>query len=153
MKTTISISILFLTISINSFACECPEYDLSELDIKSYEWSDLVIIGELIKTGANYQIKVREILKGEAKDKIINGTTITEDGVFDGCSMFPKEKGEYLFYLKKTQKNGKTYYLYSQCLGTRRLDFKTVVIPLKTNKTKSELIAQTERWIGELREK
>jgi hypothetical protein len=153
MKKTISIFILLFTISLKSLACECPEYDLKELDNESYEWSDLVLIGEVIKTGTNFQIKVTETLKGNVEEQIINGTTITEDGIFDGCSFFPNEKGEYLFYLKKTQKNGQAFYLYSQCLGTRRTDFESVVIPLHSDKTKAELIAATEKWIEELRKR
>ena len=153
MKTTISIFILFLTISINSLACECAEYNLKELDNESYEWSDLVIIGEAIKTGKQYEIKVTEILKGNVEGQIINGTVVTEDDEFDGCSFFPRNKGEYLFYLKKTIKNGQPFYLYSQCLGTRQLNFETYPISLSTDKTKSELIAETEEWIEELRKR
>jgi hypothetical protein len=141
MKKTISI--LLIIISLKSFACECPEYDLQKLDSESYEWSDLVLIGEVIKTGTNFQIKVTETLKGK----------VTEDGLLGGCSFFPNEKGEYLFYLKETKKNGKSFYLYSQCLGTRRMDFENDVIPLRTNKTKAELIVATEKYIEELRKR
>ena len=97
MKATITIFILLLTLSFNSIACECPEYALRELDNESYEWSDLVIMGNVIKTGTNYQIEVTEVLKGYIEDEVIYGTTITEDGLFDGCSFFPRDKGEYLF--------------------------------------------------------
>jgi hypothetical protein len=151
MKKTISI--LLIIISLKSFACECPEYDLQKLDSESYEWSDLVLIGEVIKTGTNFQIKVTETLKGKVEERIINGTTVTEDGLLGGCSFFPNEKGEYLFYLKETKKNGKSFYLYSQCLGTRRMDFENDVIPLRTNKTKAELIVATEKYIEELRKR
>jgi hypothetical protein len=153
MKTTITTLILLLTLSLNSIACECPEYGLKELDNESYEWSDLVVIGNVIKTGTNYQIEVTEVLKGKAENNIILGTITTEDGVFDGCSFFPDNKGEYLFYLKRTMKNGKPFYMYSQCLGTRLLNFDSYPIPLRTDKTKLELIAETESWINELRKR
>jgi len=142
-----------MTISINSFACECPEYELKELDNESYEWSDVVIIGNVIKAGTNYQIKVIEVLKGTVGQEIIYGTTITEDDLIDVCSYFPSEKGKYLFYLKRTEKKGRKFYLYSQCLGTRKLNFDKYPIPLRTEKNKSELIAETENWIEELRKR
>jgi|SRR5690606_33118861 len=153
MKTTITTLILLLTFSIKSFACECPEYELKELDNESYEWSDLVMIGNVIKTGTNYQIAVTEILKGDFKEEIIYGTTISDGDLVDACSFFPKHKGKYLFYLKRTEKNGQPFYLYSQCLGTRLLNFDSYPIPLRTDKTKSELITETESWINELRKR
>ncbi len=153
MKTTVTTLILLLTLSFNSAACECPEYELSEFDNESYEWSDLVVIGNVIKTGTNYQIEVTEVLKGKTENNIILGTITTEDGLFDGCSFFPDDKGEYLFYLKRTMKNGKPFYMYSQCLGTRLLNFESYPIPLRTDKPKLELIAETESWINELRKR
>ena len=153
MKTTLATFILLQTISFKSIACECPLYGLRELDNESYEWSDLVIIGNVIETGTNYQIEVTEILKGDLEDEVIYGTTITEDGLFDGCSFFPQDKGKYLFYLKPTEKNGQTFYLYSQCLGTRQLNFDSLPIPLRTDKSKSELITETKDWIEELRKR
>lgn len=153
MKTTITTLLLLLTVTIKSFACECPEYDLKDLDIESYKWSDLVIIGNVIKTGMNYQIEVTEVLKGNLEDEVIYGTTITEDGLFDSCSFFPRQKGKYLFYLKTTEKKGRTFYLYSQCLGTRQLNFGFSPIPLRTDKSKSELIVETENWVSELRKR
>ena len=153
MKTIITILILLLTLSFKSLACECPEYELKELDNESYAWSDLVVIGTVIKTGTNYQIEVTETLKGKIETEIIYGTTMTEDGVFDGCSFFPDNKGEYIFYLKRTMKNEKAYYLYSQCLGTRPLNLESYPISLRTDKSKPELIAETESWIDELRKR
>ena len=153
MKTTVTTLILLLTLSFNSIACECPEYELRELDNESYEWSDLVVIGNVIRTGTNYQIEVTEVLKGKAESDIIHGTITTEDGAFDGCSFFPNNKGEYLFYLKRTMKNGKPFYMYSECLGTRPLNFNSYPIPLRTDKSKSELIVETDKWIDELRKR
>lgn len=136
---------------MKSFACECPEYGLKELDNESYEWSDLIVIGKIIKTGTSYQVEISEVLKGNVKDKIIYGTIATEDGLFDDCSFFPNTKGEYLLYLKQTTKKGKPFYLYSQCLGTRPLNFNSFPISLRTDKSKPELIAETESWIDEMR--
>lgn len=139
--------------TIKSFACECPEYELKKLDNQSYEWSDLIIIGKVIKTGTNYQIEVIEVLKGKTETHLILGTITTEDEVIDSCSFFPTEKGEYLFYLNPTKKNGRTYYTYSQCLGTRQLNFNSLPISLRTDTSKSELIVETKNWINELRKK
>ena len=153
MKTTFITLIFLLTIAIESFACQCPEYELNQLDKESYEWSDLVIIGKVVKTGTNYQIEVTEVLKGKTENNIINGTITTEDGAIDGCSFFPNNKGEYLFYLERTMKNGKPFYMYSQCLGTRPLSFDSYPISLSTEKNKSELIIETQKWIDELRKR
>lgn len=142
-----------MTISFKSTVCECPEYELRELDRESYVWSDLVVIGNLNKTGTNYEIEVTEILKGDFKGEIIHGTTTSVGDLVDACSFFPDNKGKYLFYLKLTEKNGQPFYLYSECLGTRPLNFDSYPIPLRTDKSKSELIAETENWIDELRKR
>ncbi|MUP46063.1 hypothetical protein E0K83_09940 [Gramella sp. BOM4] len=151
MKTTITTLILLITLAFKSAACECPEYRLRELDNESYNWSDVIVIGDVVKTGRNYKIRVRELLKGNTKSSVLNGTIIGEDEIFNSCTDHPNEKGKYLFYLKQIQKNAKTYYLYSQCLGTRRLDFGSVIIPLRTDKSKSDLIGETADWIEEMR--
>lgn len=91
MKTTIKSLLILLTVTIKSFACECPEYELKKLDNQSYEWSDLIIIGKVIKTGTNYQIEVIEVLKGKTETHLILGIITTEDEVIDSCSFFPTE--------------------------------------------------------------
>lgn len=143
--------ILLLTISFQTFACECPEYELNELDNESYKWSDLIVIGNVIKTGMNYKISVTETLKGEIENQIIYGTTVSTGELIDTCSFFPKDKGKYLLYLKRTERYGQPFYLYSQCLGTRLLSLDSYPISLMTDKSKSELVAETENWIKKLR--
>ena len=151
------LKILLQTILIlcaaNSFACECPNSELSELDETSYQSSDLIVIGEVIKTGTNYEIKMVELLKGNTNEKIIFGTTTDENGYTNSCIDVPFKKGKYLFYLEQVQKHGKIFYTYSICSGTRLLNMETIPISLSTNKTKSQLIADTESWINELRKR
>ncbi len=154
MKTTITTLILLLIFSINSFACECSlSVDLRILDKESYEYSDIVLIGDVVKTGANYRIKVIEVLKGNVENSIISGTLIDEEGMIDSCSYFPSEKGKYLFYLNEIVKNEETFYLYSQCGGTRKLNLDIRPLSLISEKSKTELIAETENWIDELRKR
>ncbi len=152
MKKIITTLTLLLAISLQSFACECGEYKLRELDSLSYESSDLVIIGNVIKTGINYQIEIIEVLKGTVQKEIIYGLVVSKDGYVNSCTSYPDKKGKYLFYLNRVEENG-IFYEYSQCSGTRKLDFSTVVVSLDTNKTKKELIAETEKWIDELRKR
>jgi hypothetical protein len=153
MKTTLLTIIILLISSFNSFACECLEYNLKELDNISYEASDLIVIGNVVKTGANYQIEVIEVLNGNIREKLIYGTTISEDGIIESCSSVPFDKGKYLFYLNRTEKNGQPFYLYSGCLGTRKLNLDFYPVSLKTEKSKTELITDTQNWINELRKK
>ena len=142
--------ILLFTYSTLNYACECGEYDLTELDERSYEYSDVVLIGEVIKTGINYRIRVKEVLKGKVETSIILGT-IYKNGGYNTCTGIPRRLGEYLFYLEKFTEKRQTLYRYSSCLGSRLLNFEAVVIPLRTNKKKSELIDQTNQWIRKLR--
>jgi len=151
MKTTITTLILLLTILVQSFACECPEYKLSELDKESYEWSNLIIIGNIIKTGTNYQVEINEVLKGKITNGKIEGLTIGENEVFNNCTFYPKVTGEYLLYLKIVVIDGKTYYYSSECLGSRLLNLEYKPISLNTEKSKTQLIDETLQWIDELR--
>ena len=151
MKTIITTLILLLTICIHSFACECPEYNLKDLDYQSYEWSDLIIIGNIIKTGTNYKIDVKEVLKGKTTTDIIEGMTIGENEVLNNCTFYPRTKGEYLLYLKMVLIDGETYFYSSECLGSRLLNLEYIPVSLNTEKSKSQLIDETMEWIIELR--
>jgi len=152
MRNILTLVFVF-TISIVSIACECPEYDLKTLDKESYEWSDVIVIGEVIKTGANYKIIVTELIKGKTESDTLLGTIYESDGVINSCLFFPNQKGKYLFYLNKIKLNGKTYFQYSQCLGTRMLNMETYPISLETKKTKEELIEETKLWIEAMKRK
>jgi YHS domain-containing protein len=146
------LTIIFILLSSSKiFACECPEYNLKELDTESYEWSDIVLIGNISNTGTKYQIEIKESLKGKITDNTIQGLIISKSEVFNTCTFYPRKKGEYLFYLKIIVIDGKTYYYSSECLGSRLLNFENQPVSLLTNKTKEELIKETEIWIEELR--
>lgn len=144
--------ILILTLTAKMFACECPEYNLKELDKISYEWSDVVLVGEIKRTGTNYEVNVKEILKGTLDENIITGRTTGDDEVFNTCTFYPPGKGEYLLYLKKIIIEGRTFYYSSQCLGSRLLNLEYSPVSLYTEKSKSEIIAETYEWINKLRE-
>lgn len=152
-----NITFLFLILSFFSttklLACECPQYELDILDEKSYEFSDLIIIGEVIKTGSDYKIKVIEVLKGNITEQIINGTITDEKEYINSCLSLPKIKGKYLFYLNEIKKKDKKFYTYSSCSGTRLLDMSSLPVSLSSNKTKSELVKETENWIKILRDR
>lgn len=150
MKQILTI-IMVLAFSAKSIACECPEYNLEELDKVSYEWSDVILIGEIIKTGTDFEIKVTEVLKGKIVEKIIIGKTIGDSEEFNNCTFYPSRKGEYLLYLKKIVINGMTYYYSSECLGSRLLNLDYSPVSLDTRKSKEEIIAETNKWINKLR--
>lgn len=142
---------MILALSAKTFACECPEYNLEELDKVSYEWSDVILIGEIIKTGTDYQIKVIEVLKWKIDEEIITGKTIGDSEEFNNCTFYPNRKGEYLLYLKKIVINGMTYYYSSECLGSRLLNLDYSPVSLDTEKSKAEIISETNKWINKLR--
>ena len=145
--------IFIMILSSKTFACECPEYNLKDLDRESYKWSDVVLIGNISQTGAKYQIEIKETLKGKITDKIIEGLTVGKSEVFSNCTFSPRKKGEYLLYLKKVMIDGKTYYYSSECLGSRLVNFEYVLFSLNTEKSKAELIEETNKWINELRKR
>lgn len=142
---------MILTFSAKSIACECPEYNLENLDKVSYEWSDVILIGEIIKTGTDFKIKVTEVLKGKIVANIIIGKTIGDSEEFNNCTFYPNRKGEYLLYLKKIVINGMICYYSSECLGSRLLNLDYSPVSLDTRKSKEEIIAETNKWISKLR--
>jgi hypothetical protein len=137
--------------SFHSYSCECSESKLKELDKQSYEWSDLVIIGDIIKTGTKYQVQINEVLKGKITISRIEGMTEGENDVFDTCTFYPHVKGKYLLYLKEVVINGKTSYYSSTCLGSRMLNFESSPVSLIMENSLDQLIDETSEWIKELR--
>ena len=146
-----SILIFIIILSCKASACECPEYSLKELDKQSYEWSDVVLIGNISSIGNKYQVEIEEILKGKITNRIIEGLTIGENEVFSNCTFYPRKEGKYLLYFKMIVNNGKIYYFASECLGSRLLNFEHSPVSLYTEKSKAELIEETKKWINELR--
>ena len=138
---------------INVYSCECEEYNsLKELDSISYEWSDVVLVGNIFKIGTEYKIKVTEVLKGKIDNDTINGYTVGEEEVFNDCTFSPYLKGMYLLYFKKLQiKNGVVYYA-SQCLGSRSLDMKVCPV-FSGNANERQAIQETKLWLNEMRTK
>ena len=147
----ISLLIFILILANKAFACECPEHSLKELDKQSYEWSDVVVIGNISSIGKKYQVEIEETLKGKITDIIIEGLTIDENEVFTNCTFYPRKEGKYLLYFKMIVIDGKTYYYASECLGSRLLNFEHSPVSLDTEKSKTELIEETNNWINELR--
>ena len=122
MRLSITIIIFFASI-IKGFSCECPEYELKELDSLSYRWSDIVVIGRVTKVGSKYKVKIKEVLKGKVESKEITGLSEGQDDVFI-CTFLPRQNGDYLLYLKGITIEEKSYYYSSDCLGSRSLDMK-----------------------------
>ncbi len=151
MKKTITTLILLLTISAQSFACECLGYSLADLDKESSEWSEIILIGNIVKTGDNFKVEVNEVLKGEITSCEIEGLTIGKNEVFNNCTFYPREKGEYLLYLRTIKIDGKNYYYSSQCLGSRLLNLTYGPVSLNEKKSKAQLIEETKQWIDQLR--
>lgn len=147
-KIVIFISLFLFTTKI--FACDCGERELNEIDNSSYKYSDLIIIGDVIKTGEHYKIKVIEILKGNVVGKTIKGTISDDKGFTNSCFDIPRNKERYIFYLKEIIKD-KKLYSYSSCSGSRPLNMSIYPISLKTKKNKHELIIETNNWIDSLR--
>lgn len=150
-RISVFITLLLFISTSRLFACDCGQSDLRHIDERSYKYSDFVIIGDVIKTGENYKIKVIEVLKGKKKDKIIKGTVTDEKGYTNSCFTIPREKGRYIFYLNEIKKK-KYFYSFSSCSGSRPLNMSLYPISLKTEKNKSELISETNNWIEILRE-
>ena len=150
-RISIFITLLLFISTSRLFACDCGELDLKRLDERSYKYSDLVIIGDVVKTGENYKIKIVEVLKGKKKGTIIKGTITDEKGYTNSCFTIPREKGRYIFYLNEIKKK-KYFYSYSSCSASRPLNMSVYPISLKTEKNKSELISETNNWIETLRE-
>jgi hypothetical protein len=144
----IPLLLLFFT---KGHTCECPEYKLRKLDSLSYAYSDLVLIGTIVKIGSEYKIKILELLKGETKDEILIGLTGGEDEIFSTCSFYPNKTGEYLLYLNRKAIKGRTIYYASECLGSRLLNSDYYPISLNENESKEVLIQETNEWISELR--
>lgn len=134
-----------------SDACECLELSLEKLDNESYEWAEVIVIGEIIQLGSEYHIEVKENIKGETDSKII-GLTQGENQVFI-CTWYPNRKGEYLLYLKVIEMNGEKYYYASECLGSRLLSLDFQPASLHSDKDKETLISQTNDWLIELRKR
>lgn len=148
-RISIFITLLLFMFTSRLFGCDCGDLDLRSLDERSYKYSDLVIIGDVIKTGENYKIKIVEVLRGEKKGTIIKGTITDEKGYTNSCFTIPREKGRYIFYLNEIKKKK---YSYSSCSASRPLNMSVYPISLKTEKNKSELISETNNWIQTLRE-
>ena len=144
--------IITLTVSIQAFSCECPEYNLHEFDSQSYEWSDVVLTGEIVQTGEEYQIKVIEVFKGKVENKALFVLTTGDEEVLI-CTFYPHRKGEYLLYLKKTAINGKPFYYSMECMGSRLLNSEYLPVSLATEKSKKEISQETSNWIEKLRRK
>lgn len=145
-------TILVLTLFIKGYSCECPIYhQVRTLDSISYERSDLVIIGSIVKIGTEYKIKIIEILKGESKNEILIGLSDGEDEVFSTCTFYPNRKGVYLLYLNRKIIEGRSIYYSSKCSGTRLLSLEYYPSSLSSKLSKKLVIKETNEWIEKLR--
>ena len=87
---------LIIVISNQVYSCDCKDLGpLDSLRIISYNFSDLVFLGELVDIDTmdfSYTFKIIELYKGEIKTELIKGK------YFDSCSSFPKEKCKWIVY-------------------------------------------------------
>lgn len=94
----------FLTISINSFACDCKSIDnLEKAQEQAYKNHNLIFLGEVIESNTNdeYKLRIIELYKGNLTDSIVTGWT----GLNLGCELFPKlEDHIWLVYTNKADK-------------------------------------------------
>jgi|JI9StandDraft_1071089.scaffolds.fasta_scaffold74770_3 hypothetical protein len=92
MRTHLTILLTLLTIS--TWACDCKIKSLKENQDLSYNYAQLIFIGDVVEidtTTGNYKIEIVEILKGKSKAKIVKGTAMTS------CSGFPG-LGRWIIY-------------------------------------------------------
>ena|SRR5690554_5209579 len=143
------LGIFTLLFSVQVTACECSEYSLEKLDQESYAWSDVIVIGDIIKTGTKYKIEVSEVLRGQVQKETLEGFTELDEP----CTFYPSRKGTYIIYLRKIVIEDSTYYYSSECLGSRLLNLAYYPVSLKSNKSKEELLDMTNSWIDELRKR
>ena len=145
--------ILFTAFLIpRSYSCECPETSLNQLDSLSYSQYDLVIIGEVIKTGINYEIVVKEVFKGQTDSDTLKGTIyLNSEKEESSCTSIFHKNGNYLLYLDKKKINNKTYCYTDECNASRSLDTTVLPFVLDWQKPKGELLQYTNDWIEQLR--
>jgi len=99
--------ILLLITWTDSIACTCNRRTLKEAQKTSIKQSPLIFIGDVIEfnnKNKNYKLKIVEILKGETKTNIIEGTSLTS------CSGFA-DKGRWIIYVD-TYENGKIEFTF-----------------------------------------
>ncbi|WP_462250992.1 hypothetical protein [Ekhidna sp.] len=110
------IYILLLSYQLSSFACQCKGIEnLKDEQKASYEYSDLVFIGEVISVGESmkykeegwfdnktYKIEVVEGFKGTKSGETLSGYSLTS------CSSYPKS-GTWIIYANKNDEGNITF--------------------------------------------
>ena len=98
----------------SAFACKCKEIkSLQESREKSFEYSEIVFLGQLIefdRENGTYKFEIIELYKGKAKSDTISGK------VFSSCSMLPMDLSKWIVYANYEE--GLTIDI-STCLATR----------------------------------
>jgi hypothetical protein len=96
------------------YGCECNNFgSLDSLRQISYDYSDIVFLGELIDydtTDYSYTFKIIEVFKGVSDSIFINGK------IFNSCSRIPEDKCKWIVYADFV---GSDYIDISQCLASR----------------------------------
>ena len=140
---------LALGLLTDLFACDCPEYGMSELDKISFENNKVVLIGTIITIREDlYEIEIKQVLKGKVENKKILGVYSPRQGLKSSCSLYPKYKTDFLLYLTPIQFDNQTYYYASQCSGNRSLDLRQK--PIANYESDKQLKDWTEVWIDQL---
>tara|TARA_B100000809_G_scaffold266365_1_gene328750 strand:+ start:16169 stop:17767 length:1599 start_codon:yes stop_codon:yes gene_type:complete len=149
-------SLFLIILQSNLFSCSCIEYiKFSDTDSVSFAYSDLAVIADVIETGMDYKLVIKEIFKGKTSNDTLSGVSLDKDGYFDNCTYYPSKTGTYLLYLhinKKTT-NNETTYIASQCDPNRSLDLKESTYAVPFDIDTKELITWTTIWLNKLRAK
>ncbi|WP_418510580.1 hypothetical protein [Corallibacter sp.] len=148
----VMITALALGFCTDLFACDCPEYQISEIDSISFDKNEIVLIGKIIIIQEDlYEIEIKEVLKGKVENKKIIGVFSLRQGFRSSCSFYPKYKTDFLLYLTPVLFDNQIYYYASQCSGSRSLDQKQK--PVASYESDKHLKDWTEEWLEQMKNK
>jgi hypothetical protein len=115
--------ILLVIISYQAIACSCSLTSIKEVRDYSIKNSDLIFIGEIIKTdtiNSEYSIRVIEVFKGVLKDMVI-GSPKQDSTHYSSCSFWPNSYwgDQFIFYANYVKGTNKIFV--DQCSATRSI--------------------------------
>lgn len=144
------LTVIFIGLHTELRACDCPIYQMTELDSMSFESSEIVLIGKVVAIHEDhYKIEVKELFKGSVANSTLVAIYAKRPGVRSSCGFVPAHETDYLLYLSRIEADGKTYYYASSCRASRSLDFKQV--PIAENHSDKSWMNWTEEWIRQMK--
>ena len=128
------------------FACDCVTYfTVQETDQNSLENSDLVFLGEVLKTGKDFVITVKEVFKGSLITDTLRGS---QDNLRSNCVFYPSKTGLYLIYGNMSDQQ---ILELNQCAATRSVDLTDHTYVVNMESGSESIIKHTRSWIDHLR--